>query len=91
MTASPSAKTAESKVDYTADYAKNATAKCSPHFGQVKMSKRLTKRQAIKGLTVEVLEKIQREWEAAKTEEEAKEIESWTAEKFIFFDKDFKG
>lgn len=87
MTASPSAKTAESKVDYTADYAKNATAKCSPHFGQVKMSKR----QAIKGLTVEILEKIQREWEAAKTEEEAKEIESWTAEKFIFFDKDFKG
>lgn len=34
-TDSPSAKTAELNADYTADYAKNATAKCSPHFGQV--------------------------------------------------------
>jgi len=35
MTDSPSAKTAGLNVDYTADFVKNVTVKCSPHFGQV--------------------------------------------------------
>tara|TARA_R110000824_G_scaffold1064_3_gene5877 strand:+ start:441 stop:572 length:132 start_codon:yes stop_codon:yes gene_type:complete len=39
----------------------------------------------------EIFNRIQTQWDNARTKEEAEEIESWTAEKFIFFDKDFKG
>ena len=36
----------------------------------------------------QIFNRIQTQWDNAKTEEEAEEIESWTAENFIFYAKD---